>query len=121
MTIETVQMHSIDNGHSHERKRDNWMLIGKYLKEINEQNLKDENIESLVNNENNEVLVFVIKLYQELTKKKVPVLEGKKIRTDHDDINKSYLLKDTGEIELIKKDIDPMDKINEDNQKTMSN
>ena len=104
-------MHSIDNGFSNERKRDNWILIGKYLKELNEANLK---------NENNEVLYFIMKLYQELTKRKIPIMDGKKFRTDQDDINRSYLLKDTGDIELLKKDAENTEKRSEEIQKSLS-
>ncbi len=113
-------MHSIDNGYSYERKRDNWMQIVKYLKEINEPGLKLENADILINNENNEVLSFIIKLYQELTKKKVQILEVKKVKTDTDDINKSYLLKETGEIELIKREIETTEKKTEELQKSLS-
>lgn len=113
-------MHSIDNGHSLERKRDNWKLIDKYLKESGEPNLKNENIEALIANENNEVVVFVIKLHQELAGKKLPILEGKKIKTDQDNINKSYLLKENGEIELIQKDYENSDKNMEEGQKSLS-
>ena len=45
-------MHSIDNGFSNERKKDNWITIGRYLKEINEPSLKDENVEIYFRNEN---------------------------------------------------------------------
>jgi hypothetical protein len=113
-------MHSIDNGFSNERKRDNWILIAKYLKELNEPNLKNENMEVYIKNENNEVLFFILKLYQELTKRKVPIMEGKKFRTDQDDINRSYLLKETGEIELLKKDADNTEKRSEEIQKSLS-
>lgn len=113
-------MHSIDNGFSNDRKRDNWILIGKYLKEINEPNLKNENIEIYVKNENNEILFFILKLYQELSKRKVPIMEGNKFKTDQDDINRSYLLKETGEIELLKKDAENTEKRSEEIQKSLS-
>ena len=114
-------MHSIDNGFSNDRKRENWILIGKYLKEINEPNLRGENIDVYIKNENNEVLFFIIKLYQELTKRKVPLMDGKKFKTDQDDINRSYLLKETGEIELLKKDAENTEKRSEEIQKSLSN
>lgn len=114
-------MHSIDNGFSNERKRDNWILIGKYLKEMNEPNLRNENIEVYIKNENNEILFFILKLYQELAKRKVPLMEGKKFKTDQDDINRSYLLKETGEIELLKKDAENTEKRSEEIQKSLSN
>jgi len=116
-----IQMHSIDNGFSNERKRDNWIQIGKYLKEINEPGLKGENIEIYIRNENNDIFLFIIKLYQELTKRKIPIMEGKKYKTDQDDINRSYLLKDTGDIELLKKDAENTEKRTEEIQKTLSN
>ena len=114
-------MHSIDNGFSTERKRDNWILIGRYLKEINEANLKNESMEPFIKNENNEVMYFIMKLYQELTKRKIPIMEGKKFKTDQDDINRSYLLKDTGDIELLRKDEENTEKRSEEIQKTLSN
>ena len=113
-------MHSIDNGYSNERKRDNWITIGKYLKEINEPSLKGENVEIYFRNENNEILLLIIKLYQELTKRKIPIMDGKKYRTDQDDINRSYLLKDTGDIELLRKDAENTEKRSEEIQKTLS-
>jgi hypothetical protein len=112
-------MHSIDPGYSVEKRRDNWTLISKYLKEIGEINLKIENIDLFLKNENNEILTFIIQLYQELTKKKVSVLEGRRIKTDIDNINKSYLLKETGEVELIKKDNEVFDKKAEELQKSI--
>ena len=114
-------MHSIDNGFSQERKKDNWILIGKYLKQVKEPNLRNENIDVYIKNENNEVLFFILKLYQELFEKKIPLMEGKKFKTDQDDINRSYLLKETGEIELLKKDAENTEKRSEDIQKSLSN
>ena len=113
-------MHSIDNGFSNDRKRDNWILIGKYFKEINEINLRNENIEAYIRNENSEVIFLIMKLYQELTKRKIPILDGKKFRTDQDEINRSYLLKDTGDIELIKKDAENSERRSEEMQKSLS-
>jgi hypothetical protein len=97
-------MHSIDNGHSYQSKRDNWIQINNYLKsQIDIKSLKNENIETIIDNKNNEVVTFVIKLYQELTNRRLPVLAGTKFKTDIDDKNKSYLLKETGELELLTK------------------
>lgn len=71
-------MHTIDNGYAYEKRRDNWQLIMKYIKEIQDKekdfqdlylNLK-ESPEILSKNDNYEVLNFIIKLYQELSKKK---------------------------------------------------
>jgi hypothetical protein len=111
-------MHSINNGYSLEKKRDNWMQIATYLKKISNLNLKIDNIDALIKNENNEILSFIIQLYQELTKKKIPQIEGKKISTDVDEVNKTFLLKETGEIELLKKDLRIIEKP-EEVQKTM--
>ena len=47
-------------------------------------------------------------------------MEWKKYRTDMDDINRSYLLKDTGDIELLKKDAEVTEKRTEEIQKTIS-
>jgi adenylate kinase family enzyme len=75
---DTVKMHTIDNGFAMERRKDNWQLIMKYIKEIQEKekdfidlyvNLR-ENPEILAKNENFEVLNFLVKLYQELSKRK---------------------------------------------------
>jgi hypothetical protein len=97
-------MHSIDNGFSYTVKRDNWIQIDNYLKQQDLiKTLKNENIEKIINNKNNEVLTFVIKLYQELTNRKLAIFEGVKIKTDTDNVNKSYLLKETGDLELINK------------------
>jgi hypothetical protein len=44
------------------------------------------------------------------------------MRTDNDEINRSYLMKDSGEIELIKKDNENIDKKDaDDKQKSLSN
>jgi hypothetical protein len=119
-------MHSIDNGFSKEKKRDNWRLIQKYIRDINEIYLqkqnkefaKIENVDLLIENKDNEVLSFLIKLYGELTSRRLTVLDGKKMKTDVDNVNKSFLLKDTGEIELLKRDHDQQDKKLEDLQKS---
>ena len=71
-------MHTIDNGFALEKRRDNWQLIMKYIKDIQDKekdfqdlyiNLK-ESPDIMSRNENFEVLNFIIKLYQELSKKK---------------------------------------------------
>ena len=90
-----VQMHSIDNGYSMERRRDNWLMINKYLKEINERSIQNfgreflriDDIELLIENKNNEILTFLIKLYQELTNRKIPQIEGKNTKTDTTNTN----------------------------------
>ena len=98
-----IQMHQIDNGFSMERRRDNWQQIKKFLSKISEITTRIEDVETLIKNENGEILLFIISLYQELTKRHVPILDGKQIVTDIDNINKSYLLKENGEIEILKK------------------
>jgi hypothetical protein len=118
--LKAIPMHQISNGFSTEVKRDNWTQIRGFIRKIGENNLEIDDIERFTKNENDEILTFIIKMYQELTRKKVPLLEGKKIKTDIDDINKSYLLKDTGEVELLKKDTDLNDKKLEDLQKSIS-
>jgi hypothetical protein len=100
-------MHSIDNGQSYQAKKDNWLQINKYIKQQDRiKSLKNEDIEAIIENKNNEVVTFVIKLYQELTNRRLPILAGTKFKTDIDDKNKSYLLKETGEMELLNKDRD---------------
>ena len=70
---------------------------------INEVSTRIDDMETFIKNENGEILLFIISLYQELTKRHIPLLEGKIISTDVDNINKSFLLKDNGEIEKLKK------------------
>jgi hypothetical protein len=114
-------MHTIDNAYSYKARRDNWIQINNFLKRNPQiKNLKNEDVEKLVENKNNEVLTFLMKLYEELTNRKLPALEGIKFKTDVDNLNKSYLLKDTGEMELINKNRDATDPRTED-QKTVSN
>ena len=114
-------MHSIDNGFSYAARRDNWLQIDNYLKQQDLiKTLKNENIEKVINNKNNEVLTFVIKLYQELTNRKLPIFEGVKIKTDTDNNNKSYILKETGDLELINKNRESIPEKSEELQKTIS-
>ncbi|MCQ2819265.1 MAG: calponin homology domain-containing protein [archaeon] len=104
-----IQMHQIDNGFSMARRKDNWEQIKKFLTKIPEITTKIGDVDTFIKNENGEILLFVIALYQDLTQRRVPILEGKVISTDIDNINKSFLLKDNGEIEKLKKaDIDNM-------------
>ena len=126
---EFVPMHTIDNGSSLEAKQNNWELIEKYIIKIN-LFLKNKNLPSitikvpkdiLIDNKENEVLTFLIQLYGQVTKKEIKLSDLQNIRTDIDDINKPYLLKDTGEMELLKKDFDSIEKKSEDNiQKSLS-
>ena len=129
--FKAMQMHTISNELSMKARRDNWTLINKFLIKINDVSTRIDDMETFIKNENGEILLFIIALYQELTKRHIPLLEGKIISTDVDNINKSFLLKDTGEIEKLKKnDIEtlakglsgkpvdkPKDKIQDENQK----
>ena len=98
-----IQMHQIDNGFSMARRKDNWEQIKKFLTKIPEITTKIGDVDTFIKNENGEILLFIIALYQDLTQRRVPILEGKVIATDIDNINKSFLLKDNGEIEKLKK------------------
>jgi hypothetical protein len=114
-------MHSIDNGQSYQSRKDNWLQINKYIKAQDKiRSLNNEDIDSIIENKNNEVVTFVIKLYQELTSRRLPILQGTKFKTDVDNKNKSYLLKETGEMELLKKDRDMNTNQNEDASKSLS-
>jgi hypothetical protein len=118
-------MHSIGNGFSKEIKRDNWHLIKKYINQINSFYadkpkkifISLEEPDLLVENNNSEVLNFIVKLYGELTERKLQVFEAMKMNTDIDDINKSYLIKETGEIELMHRDLEVTEKKTEENVK----
>ena len=101
--FKAMQMHTISNELSMKARRDNWTQINKFLIKINEVNTRIDDMETFIKNENGEILLFIISLYQELTKRHIPILEGKVISTDVDNINKSFLLKDNGEIEKLKK------------------
>ena len=61
-----IPMHMIDNGFSMERRRDNWK---QFLSKITEITTRIEDVDILVKNENGEILLFIISLYQKLTKK----------------------------------------------------
>ena len=124
--FKAMQMHSISNELSMKARRDNWTQINKFLVKINEISTRIDDMETFIKNENGEILLFIISLYQELTKRHIPLLEGKIISTDVDNINKSFLLKDNGAIEKLKKnDIEalakgltgkPTEKPNEQNE-----
>ena len=101
--FKAMQMHSISNELSMKARRDNWSQINKFLIKINDISTRIDDMETFIKNENGEILLFIICLYQELTKRHIPILEGKIISTDIDNINKSFLLKDNGEIEKLKK------------------
>jgi len=101
--FKAMQMHTISNELSMKARRDNWTLINKFLIKINDVSTRIDDMETFIKNENGEILLFIISLYQELTKRHIPLLEGKIISTDTDNINKSFLLKDNGEIEKLKK------------------
>ena len=101
--FKAMQMHTISNELSMKARRDNWTQINKFLIKINEISTRIDDMETFIKNENGEILLFIISLYQELTKRHIPLLEGKIISTDVDNVNKSFLLKDNGEIEKLKK------------------
>ena len=101
--FKAMQMHTISNELSMKARRDNWTQINKFLVKISEISTRIDDMETFIKNENGEILLFIISLYQELTKRHIPLLEGKIISTDIDNINKSFLLKDNGEIEKLKK------------------
>ena len=102
-----IQMHQISNGFSMATRKDNWEQINKFIGKISEISTSINDIDTFIKNENGEILLFIISLYQELTKRRIPLLEGKVITTDVDNYNKSYILKENGEIEKLKKtDID---------------
>ena len=98
-----VQMHQISNGFSMATRKDNWDQINKFISKITEITTSINDLDTFIKNENGEILLFIISLYQELTKRRIPLLEGKVITTDIDNYNKSYLLKENGEIEKLKK------------------
>lgn len=62
-------MHRIDNGHTSERRRDNWKQINDFVKKDTDHlpRLIIESIDDISNNKNNEVLMYVIRMYQNLT------------------------------------------------------
>ncbi len=100
-----IQMHQISNGSSMATRKDNWEQINKFIGKISEISTSINDIDTFIKNENGEILLFIISLYQELTKRRIPLLEAKIITTDIDNYNKSYLLKENGEIEKVKKQI----------------
>ena len=102
--LRAIHVNQIDNGHSMACRRDNWQQIKKYLKKIPEITVKIGDIDTFIKNENGEILLFIIALYQDLTQRKLPIMEGKTITTDIDNINKSFLLKENGQIQKLKKE-----------------
>lgn len=111
-----IPMHTIDNGVSKKARKDNWQLIQKYLqnKDIKEEGLKKLNFEQYIENENNEVINFVILLYTQLTNNHIDLSENRNLLTDIDNKNKSFLLKDNGEYEPLSKDNKETEKKNEE-------
>ena len=112
---EHFPMHTIENGFSSSCRRNNWTLIKKYLelgfvnvnKKITEQGLKLEYVEHFcveTNQSNNDILLYLLKMFQELTRRKLELLDYKKFQTDTDNVNKSFFLKENGEVEPLKKD-----------------
>ena len=101
--FKAFQMHSISNELSMKARRDNWTQINNFLIKVNEVSTRIGDMETFIKNENGEILLFIISLYQELTKKNVPLLEGKIISTDVDNKNKVFILNDNGNIEKLNK------------------
>jgi len=62
-------MHRIDNGHTSERRKDNWKQIADFVKKDADHlpRLNIESVEDIYQNKNNEVLMYIIKMYQNLT------------------------------------------------------
>lgn len=117
-------MHTIDNGVSKKARRDNWLLIQKYLqsKDIKEEGLKKLSFEQYIENENNEVLNFIILLYSQLTNNQIDLSENKNLLTDIDNKNKSFLLKEDGKYEPLSNDFKESEKkFEEPAQKSNSN
>lgn len=113
---EYFPMHTIENGFSTTCRKNNWRLIDLYLQKgsrISEMSLKQENF-ILFSEESpqatQEILQYLIKMFQELTRRKLDLLDYKKYQTDTDTANKKFFLKDNGEIEPLKKELDETDK-----------
>ena len=105
-----IQMHQISNEISMAARKDNWEQITKFISKIPEITTKINDMETFIKNENGEILMFLVSIYQELTKRHI-MLEQRGITTDIDNKNKSYLLKDNGEIErLTRNEIDNLNK-----------
>ncbi len=62
-------MHRFDNGHTSGKRRDNWKQIADCVKRDQEHlpRLLIDIVEDIVQNKNNEVLVYVMRMYQSLT------------------------------------------------------
>ena len=96
---EIFPMHTLDNGLSNFSKLNNWLLIEKYIKKIpaiyianNPSFWKKQDFQSFAkDNSTNDILKYLMDLFEELTKRKLEY--NKKIYTDVDNINKSFLLK----------------------------
>jgi hypothetical protein len=105
-----IQMHQISNEISMAARKDNWEQITKFISKIPEITTRINDMETFIKNENGEILMFIVSIYQELTKRHI-LLEQRGITTDIDNKNKSYLLKDNGEIErLTRNEIDNLNK-----------
>ena len=105
-----IQMHQISNEISMAARKDNWEQISKFIAKIPEITTKINDLDTFIKNQNGEILLFIVSIYQELTKRHI-MLEQRGITTDIDNKNKSYLLKDNGEIErLTRNEIDNLNK-----------
>lgn len=110
-------MHTIENGFNSQCRKTNWMLIKKYLtgenksseekNKIKEINLKKKDFEFLSVDSvesNQEILRFIIEMFESLTGRKLDIQDMGKFQTDIDNQNKSFILKDNGDIEPLKKE-----------------
>ena len=105
-----IQMHQISNEISMKARKDNWEQISKFIAKIPEITTKINDLDTFIKNQNGEILLFIVSIYQELTKRNL-MLDQRGITTDIDNKNKSYLLKDNGEIErLTRNEIDNLNK-----------
>jgi hypothetical protein len=105
-----IQMHQISNEISMAARKDNWEQISKFIAKIPEITTKINDLDTFIKNQNGEILLFIVSIYQELTKRNL-MLDQRGITTDIDNKNKSYLLKDNGEIErLTRNEIENLNK-----------
>lgn len=107
---EFFPMHTIDNGFSTTARKNNWELIEKYLvtnKRIAENNLKQANFAFFATDSayaTQGILQYLLAMFEELTRRKLDLMDYQKYQTDIDNVNKSYFLKDNGDIEPLKKE-----------------
>lgn len=67
-----IHMHSYDNGTGVKVRRDNWMQLSKFFKKKNLQHIvNNEEINSIINCEDNAVVIFINRIYEVLTHRRV--------------------------------------------------